>query len=185
MNEHHPANQTDSTLSVVSLSLGIASILLVGVGGILGIAAIIVGVMSLHRQQSKTRSIVGIITGSIGVLLALAVLAVYMALPLLQQNNRDTARKSEVAQIASDVVEFRSLNQGEWPTKYQLPKENYVYISDIKQTAYDGIGYDGNPQTSTEHAVYTIGKDCSDNTSSSSFAIRILLENDTIYCSGS
>lgn len=71
------------------------------------------------------------------------------------------------------------------PGKYGLSKAKLVQVSDIKQAAYDGHGYDGKPKPTLDTVVYTIGENCSEEKASRNFSITILLENNTVCCTGS
>lgn len=172
-------------LATASLTLGILSIPLVGLGFILGILAIIFGAVSLRQNRGRKKSIVGIVTGSIGVLIAILLLVVYLAVPSLQANNNDTARKADVTNLTSDVINYQANNRGKMPSKYELSKAKLVQVSDIKQAAYDGYGYDGNPKPTLNTAVYTIGENCNGEKANRNFSITVLLENNTVYCVGS
>ncbi|AHB42018.1 hypothetical protein RAAC3_TM7C00001G0152 [Candidatus Saccharibacteria bacterium RAAC3_TM7_1] len=172
-------------LATASLTLGIISIPLLGVGAILGILAIIFGAVSLRQNQGRKKSVAGIITGSIGILIAILLLVVYLAVPSLQANNNDTARKADVTNLTSDVIDYQANNRGKMPSKYELSKAKLVQVSDIKQAAYDGYGYDGNPKPTLDTAVYTIGENCNGEKANRNFSITVLLENNTVYCVGS
>lgn len=178
-------------LAIASLTLGILSIPLdaIGIGIILGVLAVIFGAISVRQGNGRKKSIAGIITGSIGILL-LPVLFILIhltssSLGILQSNSADTARKTDTTNIASEVVEYKASNEGRMPSKYDLPKAKLVKVSDIKQAAYDGYGYDGNPKPTLSAAVYTIGENCGGEKGKRNFSITILLENSTVYCAGS
>ena len=47
-------------------------------------------------------------------------LMVFIALPALQRNQRDTARKSDVSTVSSAVNSYTSNNRGTYPTSSQL-----------------------------------------------------------------
>jgi hypothetical protein len=70
------------TLGIVSLSLGIAS-LIFGANPVLGVAAVVVGIMGLRNEPaSKSFSIAGIVTGAISLAgLAFGTLAFFAFLP--------------------------------------------------------------------------------------------------------
>lgn len=173
-------------LATASLTLGILSIPLVGLGFILGILAIIFGAVSLRQNQVRKKSIAGIVTGSIGILIAMLLLVIYIiAVPSLQANNNDTARKADATNITSNVIDYQANNRGKMPNKYELSKAKLLQVSDIKQAAYDGYGNDGNPKPTLDTAVYTIGENCNGEKADRNFSITILLENNTVYCVGS
>lgn len=54
-------------------------------------------------------------------------LMVFIALPALQRNQRDTARKNDVSNIASAVTSYSSNNRGAFPTTAQLAE----YVKDV------------------------------------------------------
>jgi len=54
-------------------------------------------------------------------------LMVFIALPALQRNQRDTARKSDVASVASGVVAYTGNNRGSFPTTVLLAS----YVKDV------------------------------------------------------
>lgn len=179
-------HQGSTSAATASLVLGILSIPVVGFGLVLGILAIIFGVISLQKNQARKMAIAGIITGSIGVLLPLLFLiTIFLAIPTLSRNNRDTTRKSDIMNITSDIVDYQSENQGKMPSKYDLSKTNLVIVTDIQQAAYDGYGYDGDPQPTQETAVYVIGENCDGQKADRNFSVTIRLENNTVSCVGS
>jgi len=54
-------------------------------------------------------------------------LMVFIALPALQRNQRDTARKNDVSNIASAVTSYSSNNRGAFPTTANLVD----YVKDV------------------------------------------------------
>lgn len=54
-------------------------------------------------------------------------LMVFIALPALQRNQRDTARKSDVASVVSGVVAYTGNNRGSFPTTDLLAS----YVKDV------------------------------------------------------
>jgi|SRR6478672_11531005 len=54
-------------------------------------------------------------------------LMVFIALPALQRNQRDTARKSDVSTISAAVNSYTGNNRGSYPTSAQLT----TYITDV------------------------------------------------------
>ncbi len=54
-------------------------------------------------------------------------LMVFIALPALQRNQRDTARKNDVSVIASAVTSYTSNNRGTFPTAAKLS----TYLNDL------------------------------------------------------
>lgn len=183
--ESKPKN---SGLATASLVLGILAIVFgaVGIGAILGILAIVFGAVSL--KDNKGKSLAGIITGVIGILVVVATAYfVFAVIPKatddLQANQRDTQRKNDVSVLVSDVTYRISEDRG------QLPDYDFVSGMTYKLVLVeDAIGktLDGDliqPTTST--AVYAMGEDCDGNKGVRNFSITVLLENGTKYCQGS
>jgi len=54
-------------------------------------------------------------------------LMVFIALPALQRNQRDTARKSDVSTVAAGVTQYTGNNRGTFPTTAQLAS----YTTDV------------------------------------------------------
>jgi type IV pilus assembly protein PilA len=54
-------------------------------------------------------------------------LMVFIALPALQRNQRDTARKNDVASVASGVTTYTGNNRGTFPTTTTLSS----YVTDV------------------------------------------------------
>lgn len=183
------SQQNSQSLSIASLTLGILSIPLPFIGFILGILAVVFGSISLKRNEGRKKAIAGIITGCVGIVLLPLLLVILhlisFSLSSLQSNSADSVRKSDVANIATEITEYESNNKGSMPSKYELSKAKLAQVSDIKQTEYDGYGYDGNPKPTLKIAVYTIGENCSGKAGKHNFFVTILLENDTVYCQGS
>ena len=56
-------------------------------------------------------------------------LMVFIALPALQRNQRDTARKSDVSTVSSAVSSYTGNNRGDYPTAAQLQD----YVTDVSE----------------------------------------------------
>ncbi len=173
-----------SGLATASLVLGILAVVfgLVGIGGILGILAIVFGAVSLKADKSK--SIAGIITGGIGVIISILVLIfITLIMPLslvaLRENQRDTQRKEDVSILVSDVTGYVSNNRGQLPDNDWVSGMAYK-LNEVKRTQF---GNDTPPTTDT--ANYRSGEDCDGNMAARKFSLTILLERGGSYCMGS
>jgi prepilin-type N-terminal cleavage/methylation domain-containing protein len=60
-------------------------------------------------------------------------LMVFIALPALQRNQRDTARKADVGAVASAVVSYTGNNRGVFPTSLSLG----TYVTEKSQNTTD------------------------------------------------
>lgn len=172
-------------LAIASLTLGILAVPLglIGIGVILGILAIVFGAVSI--KDNKGKSLAGIITGSIGIIVfAVAMYFIFAVIPNatedLQANQRDTQRKNDISVLASDVTYRISEDRG------ALPDTDYVNEMTYKLAIVtSAIGGSSNSEPTTTKAVYAKGVDCDGNSSPRNYSISILLENGETYCTGS
>ena len=174
------SEQTGSQgLAVTSLVLGILAIvtsIVWYIGIVLGVLAIIFGAISIKSGRKK--AIAGIVTGSVGVVLSLLIVwLVSAALPSLQQNQRDTARKNDVSVASSDVITYSSNNRGQMPDS---AADLSQYITDLTLISVES---EGTP--TTDKAIYKKGVNCDGAASTRAYAITVLLENGSEYCLGS
>lgn len=168
----------DQGFAIASLVLGILAIvtsLVVFISVMLGILAIVFGAISVKKNGSKM-AIAGIVTGTVGIILSLLIVwMVSEALPALQQSQRDTARKSDVSLISTNVVEYQTNNRG------QLPAASDLMVSDLIQVA----SLTGEGEPTVDNAVYTTGENCDGTASERAYSITVKLENGMSYCQGS
>jgi competence protein ComGC len=164
--------------STASLVLGIISLLTVifwFISVVLGVLAIVFGAIST-KTPGRGKAIAGIILGSIGIVLSFAIIVViFTAIPALQKNTRDTARKNDAAIIASRINQYQSSNNGQLPAASSLSTSGLVQISSITSEG---------PQTK-DSVVYVTGKNCDGVASTHNYSIYIMSENSTITCIGS
>lgn len=167
-------------LAIASLILGILATLsgIFFIGGLFGIAAIIIGVIALQKKVGKGMSITGIITGALGILGTLGAIAlIAFAAPALQTSSRDTQRKNDVTRISSMVVSEQVYTRGALPT----PED---FVADFDASTFTiKLASSGEPTTDT--AVYTTGQNCDGTTGDREYAVTVLLESGQKYCQGS
>ena len=167
-------------LAIASLILGILATLsgIFFIGGLFGIAAIIIGVIALQKKVGKGMSITGIITGALGILGTLGAIAlIAFAVPALQTSSRDTQRKNDVTRISSMVVSEQVYTQGTLPT----PED---FVADFDASTFTiKLASSGEPTTDT--AVYTTGQNCDGTTGDREYAVTVLLQSGQKYCQGS
>ena len=167
-------------LAITSLVLGILATLsgIFFIGGLFGIAAIVLGIIALQKKVGKGMSITGIITGALGILGTLGAIAlIAFAVPALQTSSRDTQRKNDVTRISSMVVSEQVYTQGTLPT----PED---FVADFDASTFTvKLASSGEPTTDT--AVYTTGQNCDGTTGDREYAVTVLLESGQKYCQGS
>ena len=181
MTENSKTKQSESQgLAIASLVLGILAIITCLVPYIsiaLGVIAIILGVISV-KTKGRKKAISGIVTGSVGVVLAIIVpVMTFVALPALQKNQRDTARKNDVSIASSAVATYSSNNRGQMPDS---AVDLSQYITGLTLISVES---EGTPTTDT--AIYQKGANCDGTASGRAYAITVLLENGSEYCQGS
>ena len=167
-------------LAIASLVLGILATLsgIFFIGGLFGIAAIVLGIIALQKKVGKGMSITGIITGALGILGTLGAIAlIAFAVPALQTSSRDTQRKNDVTRISSIVVSEQVYTRGALPT----PED---FVADFDASTFTiKLASSGEPTADT--AVYTTDQNCEGTTGDKEYAVRVLLENGQEYCQGS
>ena len=167
-------------LAIASLILGILATLsgIFFIGGLFGIAAIVLGIIALQKKVGKGMSITGIITGALGILGTLGAIAlISFAVPALQTSSRDTQRKNDVTRISSMVVSEQVYTQGTLPT----PED---FVADFDASTFTiKLASSGEPTADT--AVYTTGQNCDGTTGDREYAVTVLLESGQKYCQGS
>ncbi|RYX78637.1 DUF4190 domain-containing protein [bacterium] len=176
MTESTPAQQPNRrSYAIASLVLGILAIvtsLVWFIAIILGVIAIIFGILAI-KSADRGKALAGIITGSLGVVMGIAVVViVFSAVPSLQKNQRDTARKNDLSVLMTGVASYQTNNKG------QLPSANDLSVSDLLQVT--SVTSDGTP--TTEAAVYRAGKSCDGAQAKGMYSMSILLEDKTIQC---
>ncbi len=164
--------------ATVSLVLGILALVLsaIAILGIpLGIAAIITGAISL-KNGNAGRGKAGIILGSSAIVFGIILSAViFLAIPRLQVDTADTARRNDVARLSASVVEYQMNNTG------QLPEADDLSTFSLTKVRY--ISSSG--QAGDETAVYRVGENCDGESSVRAYSITILLADGSEYCQGS
>lgn len=177
----------NSGLATASLTLGILATVLgiVGIGAILGILAVVFGALSLKGNKSK--SLAGIITGAIGIILfVLTLIFILFIAPKatddLRASQRDAQRKNDVSTLVSDITFYASNNRGQLPDNEWVSGMTYK-LDTITSTQIDNGSRSVEPTNDT--AVYRNGEDCNGSTSARKFSVTVLLENGSKYCQGS
>jgi hypothetical protein len=162
-------------LAVPSLVLGIISVLTSLVWFIsitLGVAAIVLGAMSL-KSPGRGIAIAGIVTGVVGTLISIVVpLVAFMALPVLQEGQRDVVRKTDLSVITTDIAQYQTDNAGKLPAASDLSTTGLTLITSVTDS--------GAPTTDT--AKYEVGKTCDGQVASRTYSLSIALEGGPIYC---
>lgn len=104
--------------------------------------------MKLNRQNQKGFTIIEVMI--VLVIAAIILLIVFLAVPALQRNSRNTQRKNDVANTIAAVNEFASNNQGRLPTAAQ-------FDADIKPNLnlgfYEQSEVKFNPATAGENDI--------------------------------
>ncbi|QHN42429.1 putative pilin [Candidatus Mycosynbacter amalyticus] len=69
-----------------------------------------------NKQQGEGFTIIEVVL--VLAIAALILLMVFLALPALQRNQRDTTRKNDVSRLQSAINNYKSRNRGALPTNY-------------------------------------------------------------------
>lgn len=170
------AKTSNQPLAIAALVLGIISVVtfvFYPLSIVLGILAIIFGSVSLKSSDHK-KARAGMITGIIGLVLSILVVCLgVFAYPALLSGQKDAARRNDISNLNSQIMNFQSNNRGQLPTNQQLKTNNLSQINSISTS--------GEPTEDT--ALYLIGTNCRDESvPMRHYSVRILLENGKIYC---
>ena len=90
--------------------------------------------------MNRTKNIKGFTIIEVVLVLAIAgliFLMVFIALPALQAGQRDTARKSDVSNVAAAVNTFTGANRGRFPTAVELGKQ--LGVQTTTPVSYSGL----------------------------------------------
>ncbi len=96
------SSNQENGLSIACLVLGILSILIFG-GLFTGIPAVVCGIMALKRKQSQGFYITGLITGGLGILMHLIIVAILL-LPLLTITTFRAMQPAQVAELPDEKI---------------------------------------------------------------------------------
>ena len=80
-----------------------------------------------HKQQDEGFTIIEVVL--VLAIAALIMLMVFIALPALQRNQRDTTRKNDISRLQSAVSNYKSRNRGALPTNYTT-----FFTSDLRRS---------------------------------------------------
>ena len=166
-------------LSIAALVIGIVAVvfgLVPVLGLVLGVLALVFGIIGAKKRAGRGMAITGIVTGSVAIVVGIiAFLVVFIAMPGLQRSARDTARKNDVAQAATEVTSYETNYRG------QLPE--VMWLQDLQYTQVSSIVGSGLPTTET--AVYKTGLDCDGGSGPRAYSVTVKLESGDLYCQGS
>ena len=173
-----PPQKNNNGFAVAALVLGIISIVLCFIpflSGIIAILAIVFGIIAL-KSARRGMAIAGLVTGILGLLLGILIFAmVFIALPAIQRNQRDTGRKADVSLASAEVVDFMANYRGELPEASWLDGLDYSVIDSVS----------GGGMPSSTIAVYTPGVNCDGTESARAYRIVVGLESGGDFCTGS
>ncbi len=135
---------------------------------------------------------------------ALIFLMVFIALPSLQRNQRDTQRKDDIGRTLTAVNNYQSNNRGKLPAvqtdwddfgikylntdddEFQDPSEGEDYVFDLRTgtDAGDAPTWDDEPGQIFINTDSTCGDDgaVDDDQGTRKVALRIALEGGGVYC---
>jgi prepilin-type N-terminal cleavage/methylation domain-containing protein len=129
--------------------------------------------LSKVKQQEKGFTIIEVLI--VLVIAGLIMLIVFLAVPALQRNSRNTQRKNDVASVLGAVSEWSNNNNGRLPGQPTLPtgvtaaNEEAAALSNAKLGIYSGqvtfvAGATTNTNATTESTVVVVrGAKCAAN----------------------
>lgn len=138
--------------------------------------------MLQRTKQPKLRDARGFTIIEVLIVLAIAgliMLIVFLAVPALQRNNRNTQRRSDAAHLSGLIGEFITNNNGAAPTAFgtgagelNLASENFTLLS--KPTAVTG-GYTAPNSPALDTAYVFSNAKCNNNAPSTGGGTRSII----------
>ena len=110
---------------------------------------------------------------------------VFVAVPQLQQGQRDSARDSEFDRLESAITQYQSRNNGDLPGTGDVQHGGEVVDEYMNGEFADPIGGDfsqGSPDFENGEFSYTTGEDCDGNTGERYYAIEYAVEQGPDIC---
>ena len=145
----------------------------------------------MNKQLNKKQGFTIIEVVLVLAIAGLIFLMVFIALPALQRNQRDTQRRSDGGTIVSQLVSYTTNNDGAIPTTAaQITAFQTGYLSNLKDpssgTQYTISAGTTNPSTTGTIVYYATGKCDGENLASGGTskqaAIAIKLESNGWFC---
>lgn len=168
-------NDTQVTNPTKTNTLAIVSIVLAFIIPLAGLIVSIIALSQIKKRQEKGRGLAIaslIVSAFFSIIIPLIIITVFMSVPALQKNSRDTARKTDVALLSSNIYMYQTENSGALP--------NIAAIDTQDATTVTAITESGSPTTTT--ALYIRGTDCAGVKNKTSFSLVVKLENNEPYC---
>ena len=133
----------------------------------------------LKRNQQSGFTIIEVVL--VIAIAGLIFAAVFIALPQLQESQRDSTRRSDAGRLTAGITEYSSnVNNGLPPSNAAEVTSDVVgrYVDDFDAyTVGDGLSA-GN----VDLMVYTSGSNCDGDSNNRTFNVQIELEAGDVYC---
>lgn len=113
--------------------------------------------MNTRKQQQGFTIIEVVLVLAIA---ALIFLMVFIALPALQRNQRDTARKNDASAVAAALNNYRSQNRGSFASIDSTALQNYIDKLDQYDTTDVSVGGTGNVTPGEDGVAVRTGEKC-------------------------
>ena len=153
------------------------------------------GTHPMSQQELKQKGFTIIEVVLVLAIAALIFLMVFIALPALQRNQRDTQRRSDVGRFASQVQQYSTNNNGAIPSQAQLTtflnnylKANAGEFKDPKSGNAYAVRYQTGSPTADGSIFYAAGAKCNgesialDASNPRVGAIAVKLEGSGVFC---
>ena len=129
-------------------------------------------------QKIKNRRADGFTIIEVVIVLAIAGLIfaiVFIAVPQLQESQRDNSRRAEVGRVSAAVIDASANNSGSLPSDIATVTPT---VDDLQMTYInDGVG-----TADVDTVVYAVGADCDGGGSARSYNLTTILESGATYC---
>lgn len=94
--------------ALAALAMGVTGLILapLQIGGVLGLVAMVLGVVALRRGTRRGRAVGGIITGLLAVVVAVATLAIFILVPRMVARNRENTAAENLRRLARATTTY-------------------------------------------------------------------------------
>ncbi len=145
--------------------------------------------MNLKEKMNKEGGFTIIEVVLVLAIAGLIFLIVFLALPQLQRNRRDTQRRSDTGRAIAALESFAQNNQGSYPNNMEISSGDWAnaYLTvdgsvfGDPQTGMYVIATTGEPSAAGEMTVEA-GMTCEGSGNSRDFVVKVFVEEGTVYC---
>lgn len=122
--------------ALAALALGVTGLILspLQIGGLLGLTAVVVGVVALRGGARRGRAVAGIVTGVLAVVVAAGTLAAFIVVPRMIAGSRENAAAANLRRLGEAMATYGAEWGGAAPGQMGLL---WPYMGDMSRVVRD------------------------------------------------